>query len=337
MDQQAVEELIKENRLRYVSDNKPGITRKAAGKKRHYFEANGKKLTDEKEIERINKMVLPPAWIQVRISPYTNSHLQATWLDAKWRKQYRYHPKRISARSETKFWRMKEFGEMLPELRKKVQAHLNEPWLSQQKVLATAITIMDRTGIRVGNEIYEQLYGSFGLTTLRRKHTEVKGETIRFQFVGKKWIKQDIQLKSKKLARIIKQCKDLPGHNIFEYLDESSEVKTITSDLVNEYIKSLTDKDFTAKDFRTWHGTVYALSVIHDSMNAEEKISIPHIIDDVARELGNTRAVCKKYYIHPTIFELYEKEWLQNYYEKHCNCTDKDRYEKMLCAILEKI
>jgi len=150
-------------------------------------------------------------------------------------------------------------------------------------------------------------------------------------------VKQNIQLKSKKLARIIKQCKDLPGHNLFEYKDESGEIKTLTSDQVNEYIKTLTNEDFTAKDFRTRHGTVFALSVIHQDMDSEEKLTIPRIIDAVAAELGNTRTVCKKYYIHPAVFELYESDGLKKYYEKYCNCSDLDRYEKMLCAMLEKM
>ena len=336
-DQQAVSELLKENRLHYTSDTKPWITRKLSGQHWTYFDPKEKKITDKKEIERLNKLVLPPARKDVRMCPSPNGHLQATGIDTKWRKQYRYHPKRIAARSETKFHRMKEFGETLPIIRKKVKAHLGEKSPTQEKVLAAAITIMDRTGIRIGNEIYEQLYWSFGLTTLRNRHAKVSGEKITFQFVGKKWVKQNIELKSKKLARIIKQCRDLPWHTLLEYIDESWEVKSLTSDLVNEYIKSLTDKDFTAKDFRTRHGTVYTLDVIHNNIINEEQLTIPRIIDAVAEELGNTRAVCKKYYIHPVVFELYENDGLVKYYEKHCNCEAQDRYEKMLCAILDKI
>lgn len=214
---------------------------------------------------------------------------------------------------------MKEFGTTLPHIRKKVKVHLDDKEPTQDKVLAAAITIMDRTGIRVGNEVYEQLYGSFGLTTLRRKHAKIQGENITFQFVGKKGVRQNIQLKSKKLARIIKQCEELPGYNLFEYIDDNGNVKTITSELVNDYIKTLAGDEFSAKDFRTWHGTVYALTVIHNNITNEEKLTIPRIIDAVAEELGNTRTVCKKYYIHPIVWELYESDGLTIYYEKHCS------------------
>lgn len=232
---------------------------------------------------------------------------------------------------------MKEFGKALPHIRKKVKVHLDDKEPTQDKVLAAAITIMDRTGIRVGNEVYEELYGSFGLTTLRRKHAKISGENITFHFVGKKGVKQNIQLKSKKLARIIKQCEELPGYNLFEYVDPAGEVRTITSDLINEYIKTLAGDEFSAKDFRTWHGTVYALTVIHNNITSDEQLTIPRIIDAVAEELGNTRTVCKKYYIHPMIWELYESDELHSYYEKYCIGESQDKYEKALLAILQKI
>ncbi len=333
---QNIEEVLKDQWLRYMIDSKPGIIRKMSGKHWIYYDIQGKKITDQKTIDRINKIVIPPARASVRISPVANWHIQATWLDAKWRKQYRYHPDWVVARNENKFSRMKEFGKALPKIRQKIDSDLKQSELSQTKILALALTIMDKTWIRVGNEIYQKLYGSFWLTTLRNKHAIIVGETLQFQFVGKKWIKQNISLKSRKLARIIQQCKALPGHDLFEYIDTNWDIKTINSDLINHYIKDIAEDDFTAKDFRTWHGTVYALQVLHTIINGEEKQSILYIIDEVAKELGNTRAVCRKYYIHPLVFSLYEDEKSHTTIMKSCTVDDHTSYELLLCKLLNK-
>lgn len=334
---QLTTELIKDAWLRYMSDAKPWITRKLSGKHRLYTSPSGEIITDEKIISRINKLVIPPAWERVWISPIAHGHLQATWIDAKGRKQYRYHADRNAARNQSKFFRMKEFGGALPDLRAKVQHDLNQKELTKTKVLALAVTIMDKTGIRVGNETYRELYGSFWLTTLRNKHATISWDTIQFQFVGKKWVKQKIALKSKKLTRIIQQCRDLPWYDLFEYIDDQGEVKTIVSDDINEYIKTMTGKDFTAKDFRTWHGSLYALGVVHAGLDSEEKLTLPRVLDEVAKELGNTRAVCKKYYVHPVVFSLLEDDNLQSDMKKFCaSCAEPDVYERLLCKLIEK-
>lgn len=336
MDQQTTE-LIKEAWLRYISDATPWITRRAAWKHWKYFDPSGKLITDEKIIARANKLVLPPAWQSVWISPIANWHLQATWLDTKWRKQYRYHPERTKARSQSKFYRMKDFGKELPKIRESITHALAQKDLTKTKVLALALTIMDKTGIRVGNEIYEHLYGSFGLTTLHNKHATITWDTIQFQFTGKKWVKQKIALKNRKLTRIIQQCKDLPWYHLFEFIDQNGEVKTIVSDDINDYIKTLSGKEFTAKDFRTWHGTVHALVVLSCSLDSEEKMTLPQLIDEVAKELGNTRTVCKKYYIHPIVFSAFEDEDMLKYIGKFCaTCKEDNAHEKLLYKLLER-
>lgn len=335
--EQITPEFIKEHGLRYVSDSKPGITRKASWKKWVYFDVSWKKITDEAIISRLNKLVLPPAWQSVWISPISNGHLQATWLDSKGRKQYRYHADWTVARNQSKFSRMKEFGRVLTDLRKKIQYDLNDKDLSKTKVVALAVSIMDKTGIRVWNEVYEKLYWSFWLTTLHNKHAKILWDTIQFQFTGKKGVKQKISLKSKKLTRIIQQCIHLPGYDLFEYIDNTWDIKTITSDDINEYIKAHTGDNFSAKDFRTWHGTVYALWIIHSSFDSEEKITLPKIIDQVALELGNTRIVCKKYYIHPIAFSLFEDEEMKKYMIKFCaNCKEANVYESLFSKLLAK-
>lgn len=332
-----IADIIQENWLRYMTDSKPGITRKKHGKKWWYFDAQGSKIADEKTITRIDKLVLPPAWTKVRICPIHNGHIQATGIDSKGRKQYRYHADRIAARKQNKFSRMKDFGHAMPKLRDQIQQDLADKHLSQNKVLAAAIMIMDKTGIRVGNNIYKQLYWSFGLTTLRNRHANIQGSTIQFQFIGKKWIKHKISLKSKKLARIIQQCKELAWHDLFEYIDEYGQIKTINSENINNYIKTITGYDFTAKDFRTRHGTIYAISIIYRQLTFEEKASLIQVIDAVAEELGNTRAVVKKHYIHPIVLERYDDEKFIQDLKKFCTIQDDTTYEKFMCSILDTL
>lgn len=305
--------------LVYVSDAKKGIARIKKGK--HFsYSLNNKKISDKAILERIKKLVIPPAWKDVWICQFENGHLQATGYDTLNRKQYRYHNLWSSFRNHTKFYRLSEFGKSLPLIRKQLNKDLAGSELSVNKVLATVICLMEQTGIRIGNSNYEKLYGSFGLTTLRNRHVDIHGDNIRFSFKGKKGVSHKITLKSKKLARIAKQCRDIPGRELFQYYDQKGNHHAIDSGMVNEYLKAISGKDFTTKDFRTWIGTKTALGALK-KMNAtgtkaEFKKSIISVIDEVASQLGNTRSVCKKYYIHPTLIRLAENNELNKYFSK---------------------
>lgn len=291
-------------RLRYVTDSLPGIRRVRDGKGFGYLYEN-KKISDQKVLKRIEALVIPPAWEKVWICAHENGHLQATGYDTKNRKQYRYHPLWIVLRGKTKFYRLSEFGKVLPSIRKQVQKDLKLKGLPKQKILATIISLMEQTNIRIGNKMYEKLYGSFGLSTLKDKNVKLKGNKIRFVFTGKKGINHDISIKNKRLAKIVLHCREIPGSHLFQYYDENNERQPIYSDDVNEYIKQISNKDFTSKDFRTWSGTVECLRALKRIGPGKEitklKNNIVSAIDEVAQCLGNTRAVCKKYYIHPAV------------------------------------
>lgn len=302
--------------LIYVQDSQPGISRIKKGKEFHYFYA-GKRVKDEKHLERINKLVIPPAWEKVWICYEANGHLQATGLDARQRKQYKYHNLWNNLRNHTKFYRLREFGKALPSIRQQVKKHLALPGLPVEKVLATVVYLMEQTCIRIGNNAYEKLYGSFGLTTLKDKHVKISGDLLQFTFTGKKGIAHKIDLKSKRLAKIVKNCRDIPCKELFQYYDEEGNSKRIDSGMVNHYLKEITGEDFTAKDFRTWAGTVHALTELlkfeQAASQAEIKRNLIIMLDSVAKHLGNTRSVCKKYYVHPAIIQLYETEKLHIY------------------------
>jgi len=300
--------------LVYVSDKDPGIGRSRRGKNFIYTK-NGKRVTDKNDLLRITKLVIPPAWENTWICSLSNGHLQATGYDTKKRKQYKYHSLWSQFRNQTKFFQLLEFGKKLPAIRDRVAKDLAKPGLPLEKVLAALVVIMQETNIRVGNDIYEKLYGSFGLTTLKDKHVKINGNSVKFCFKGKKGIYHQVDLKSAKLARIIKQCRDIPGKELFQYYNENGDRSSIDSGMVNEYIKNICCDNFTAKDFRTWTGSVYALEAFIDfgscETETEKKKNIVQAIDIVAKKLGNTRAVCKKYYIHPAIEELYLNGKLQ--------------------------
>jgi DNA topoisomerase-1 len=302
--------------LVYVSDSQPGIERKKSGKGFTYF-ISGKKLESPEDLERIKKLVIPPAWEQVWICCHPNGHLQATGLDARKRKQYRYHSLWNHHRNETKFHRMIEFGKILPKLRQKVRKDICQKELTQNKVIATVISVMERTFIRIGNNEYEKEYGSYGLTTLKNHHVKIKGHTLYFSFKGKKGVHHKVTLRSKRLARIVKQCRDIPGKELFEYYNENGEANAIDSGKVNSYIKEITGGDFTAKDFRTWAGTLHALRSLSKKAPAETeadlKKNILETLDEVSSLLGNTRAVCRKYYVNPRILQMYENRTLSAY------------------------
>lgn len=330
--------------LVYVNNRQPGYSRKRKGKSYIYFD-DDKKLKNKDELERIKKLVLPPAWESVWICKLHNGHLQATGIDKLGRKQYKYHVNWSLVRNHTKFYRLYEFGKTLPAIRAEIKKNLSWPGMQKEKILAALISILQKTNIRIGNSFYEKLYGSFGLTTLKNKHVSVNGSRISFSFKGKKGIKHNIDLKSRKLAKIILSCKDIPGKELFEFVDDNGVVHNIDSGMVNGYIHELTGGDFTAKDFRTWAGSVQALIAFKQigpyETEAEMKKKLPEMFDIVSKLLGNTKAVCKKYYIHPMITDLYEKNKLGKYLEKlTISNSTEDRIdlspeEKILMKILE--
>lgn len=330
--------------LTYVSDTQPGITRLKKGSAFEYL-LNGSKLKDKTQLQRIKSLVIPPAWENVWICVLANGHLQVTGNDVKQRKQYIYHPLWNYLRNHTKFFRLYEFGKILPAIRLQIEKDLSLPGLPLEKVLAAVVSLMERTHIRVGNNFYEKLYGSFGLTTLKDKHVNISGSNLRFTFKGKKGVEHDISIKNKKLSAIVQKCRDIPGKELFQYYDDNDQKQCVDSGMVNDYIKRVSGSDFTAKDFRTWAGTVQAFLAFKDlgfyenETGAKKKIA--EALDRVSQHLGNTRAVCKKYYVHPVIISLYENKSLEKYLkqldeiEKDDNKTDLTAEEKIVMKILE--
>lgn len=295
--------------LRYVTGTGSGIRRVRRGAGFVYFLPDGKRVQDAATLERIRSLVIPPAWTQVWICPSENGHIQAVGRDARGRKQYRYHPRYREVRDETKFNRMAEFGAVLPQVRAQVDEDLSLPGLPKQKVVAAIVRLMDETCIRVGNQEYARTNRSFGLTTLRRRHAEVNGDMIHLHFRGKSKQEQDIMLRDRRLSRIVKKCQDLPGQDLFEYQDEDAEPVRVTSSDVNDYLRQISGGEFSAKDFRTWHGTGHMaaqLSALGPAESeAEAKRNIVAAIKETAKVLGNRPAVCRKYYVHPGLLESY--------------------------------
>ncbi|CAI8799473.1 DNA topoisomerase-1 [Pseudomonas sp. IT-P294] len=292
--------------LHYVDDTQPGITRKLLRGKFCYFDPAGQRIKAPDEIKRINALAVPPAYTNVWICADPRGHLQATGRDARGRKQYRYHPRWREVRDADKYSRLRDFGQALPKLRKRLEALLDAPGFSRDKVMATVITLLDATLIRVGNTQYARENRSYGLTTLRSRHVEVNGSAILFQFRGKSGVEHQITVKDRRLARIIKRCLEIPGQDLFQYLDEQGERHTVSSSDVNAYLQILTGADFTAKDYRTWAGSALALSVLRELQWEPESDAKRHVVamvKDVAKQLGNTPAVCRKCYIHPAVLE----------------------------------
>jgi DNA topoisomerase-1 len=302
--------------LVYVSDADPGIIRSKKGRGYMYV-YEGKVIRKKEDIQRIRSLAIPPSWTSVWICSLANGHIQATGLDLRKRKQYRYHPLWSMLRNETKFHRMIEFGKALPALRQRLEIDLNQKNLTAAKVIATVISLMERTYIRVGSCEYEKQNGSHGLTTLKDKHVAIAGDTIKFSFKGKKGVNHNITLKSKRLARIVKNCREIPGAELFQYYDEEGNKHPIDSGMINSYIKETTGKDFTSKDFRTWAGSLNLLRSLQAMGEAvtqtEQKRNIVAALDEVSIKLGNTRTVCKKYYVHPGLIALYEQNSLNKY------------------------
>ena len=295
--------------LRYVTDNKPGIRREKRVDGFVYIGVDGEPVTDEKTLARINALGIPPAYEDVWICPIRNGHLQATGRDAKGRKQYRYHERWREARDENKYGRMLAFAEALPRIRERVEADLARPGLPREKVLATVVRLLETTMIRVGNEEYARNNEHYGLTTLHNEHVDVSGSKIRFHFTGKSGKEHSVDLKDPRLARIVKRCQDLPGHELFEYIDESGERRNIGSADVNAYLQEITGEHFTAKDFRTWAGTVLCALTLREcagfESDAQAKKNVVQAIKSVAERLGNTPAICRKCYVHPAVLDLY--------------------------------
>ena len=303
------EESAEEAGLRYVTDESPGYTRERRGKKFIYFDTNGKEIRDEVRILRLNRLAIPPAYTAVWICPSANGHLQATGRDDRGRKQYRYHERWREVRDENKYEKMVVFAQALPKIRRRINRDLKRRGLPREKVLATVVQLLEKTFIRVGNEEYAKENQSFGLTTLRNRHVEVKGSKLRFRFRGKSGQEHDIDTEDRRVARIIKKLQDLPGQEIFQYLDEKDERRQVTSEEVNQYLREITKEDFTAKDFRTWAGTVMAAMALQaqDAFEnkSQAKKNVKAAISAVAKMLGNTPAVCRKCYVHPAVLESY--------------------------------
>jgi DNA topoisomerase I len=339
-----VQKAAKAVKLVYVQDSLEGISRKKIKNEFSYF-CNGKKVVNAVVIERIKKLVIPPAWTNVWICSLDNGHLQATGIDAKKRKQYKYHTLWNKLRNHTKFYRLHEFGKTIPLIRRQIDLDLALPGMPVEKVLAAVVSLMEQTSIRIGNSVYEKLYGSFGLTTFKNKHVTVCGSQLQFTFKGKKGIFHEIQISDKRLAKIVKQCREIPGKELFQYFDEQGNHKSIDSGMVNSYIKAIAGDDFTAKDFRTWAGTLEAIKAFKQLPAGSEmdiKKNINLMLDAVSTHLGNTRNVCRKYYIHPAVIALYENNQLGAFLnsgvgkKSHGKSLYLTAEEQLLMKILEK-
>jgi DNA topoisomerase-1 len=295
--------------LRYVNDGVPGIRRIKSGKGFKYANVDGKPLKDETALARIKRLAIPPAWTEVWICGCDNGHIQATGRDAKGRKQHRYHPRWREVRDENKYFRMMQFARALPKIRKRVEHDLGRSDLPREKVLAVLVKILETGSIRVGNEEYERQNHSYGLTTLKDRHAKISGAAIRFQFKGKSGKQHAVSLTDRRLSKIVKRCQELPGQELFQYLDDEGNVQDITSTDVNEYLREVSGGEFTAKDFRTWAGTVLAAIALQEyqkfDSQAQAKKNVVKAIESVAKQLGNTPTICRKCYIHPAIIDAY--------------------------------
>ena len=295
--------------LRYVSDARPGITRRNAGKSFRYLLPDGKPVRDVESLRRIRSLAIPPAWRDVWICPVESGHIQATGRDVRGRKQYRYHPRWREVRDESKYSRMLAFGKKMPAIRRRVARDLRRRGMPREKVLAAVVRLLETTLIRVGNDEYAQHNKSYGLTTLRNRHAKVRGGRVTFEFVGKSAKSHSIDLLDAQVARLVRHCQDLPGQELFGYIDETGAVCDVTSEDVNAYLREIAGVEFTAKDFRTWAGTVLAAIALRDfedfTSSREAKRNISKAIEAVAKMLGNTPAICRSCYIHPAVLESY--------------------------------
>ena len=314
--------------LRYVSDIKPGISRKRWRGKFRYFDADGTIVKDEETLARVKSLVIPPAWEDVWICPNPKGHLQATGRDARGRKQSRYHPRWREVRDETKYERMTIFAAVLPSIRARVEQDLSKPGLPREKILAAIVRLMETTLIRVGNVEYARDNQSYGLTTMRGKHVHVEGATVTFKFQGKSGVKHTIDINDRRLARIIQRCYDIPGYELFQYVDGDGNHHTVDSADVNEYLRETAGQHFTAKDFRTWAGTVLACTMLDEldpfDSEAQAKKNVVDVIKAVAARLGNTPSVCRKCYVHPVVLDCYMNGAMLKSVKSVVNAAEQD-------------
>lgn len=320
-------EVINDSHLVFVSPQKGGIYRKGSPGKFRYEDSKGNRITDESTLERIQKLVLPPAWKDVWISPRKNGYLQAVGIDVAGRKQYRYHSDWVKRRANEKYFKLLEFGKALPNLRKQVEKDLRRRDLDERKVLAICVKVLQETLIRIGNPAYEKNYNSYGLSTLKDKHFKEKDEAACLCFVGKKGVKQEVRLTDKRLTKLVKKCKEIPGQELFQFYASGNERRTVESGMINKYIQEITSDDFTAKDFRTWGGTLETMRQLaictRDNPGMSAKKLVAEALDCVAAKLGNTRAVCKSAYVYPILLEAFETGDLQRYL-KRLALSEKD-------------
>ena len=305
--------------VRYVPISKLTWRRKGQGKGFVYVDEKGKALK-KADMERVKKLVIPPAWAEVMICPLENGHIQAVGMDDKGRKQYIYHPKWVEQKQQAKFDGMVRFGELLPELRATVTGHMRQRELTRERVLSTVVWLLEHTFIRVGNEVYEKENQSYGLTTMREKHVKVRGESVKFAFKGKSGVYHELSIRHPRVSETIKKCLELPGYKIFQYLDADGERRRVDSQEVNEYLKLITGEELSAKDFRTWGGTTLAGEKLYKvgspESEAAAKKTLVEMFREVSEHLGATATVCRKYYVHPLIVESYEKDKLVPHFRR---------------------
>lgn len=325
----------------------PGIRREQTGDAFSYFDAHDQLIDNPETLQRIRSLVIPPAWTSVWISPSKNGHIQAIGWDAKGRKQYRYHPAYRQARDLVKFDRMLAFGKVLPRIRRVVNRDLNRPGMPKRKVLAAVVKLLETTYIRIGNEEYAEENGSFGLTTLRNQHCQILGDVLKFKFRGKSGQHHEITLEDKRLAKVLRRCKDIPGSSLLEYLDGDGKPQSIESGDVNDYLRQISGGEFTAKDFRTWGGTCLAANYLLEqfvdatpnedgTMSAKAaKAALVEVVKNVACKLGNKPATCRKYYIHPTVLETFSAGTLRSLAEKFRDSRSNYVYEQIVLALIE--
>jgi DNA topoisomerase I len=307
--------------LSYTTDSRPGIRRVRHGSTFRYFAPNGRRVTNKTDLARIKALVIPPAWEDVWICPDARGHLQATGRDVKGRKQYRYHPRWREVRDETKYDRMIGFAQALRGIRRRAQADLRRPKMCREKVLGLIVQLLEKTLIRVGNDEYAKQNRSFGLTTLRDGHVDVKGRLVRFTFRGKSGVEHEIHLDDPRLARLVKACRDIPGYDLFQYYGDDGRRHAVGSGDVNAYLKAISGREYTSKDFRTWAGTVLAARLLRAcepcTSDSQAKRNIVRAVEEVSKRLGNTKAVCRKSYIHPDVLDAYTDGSLLKVVEKN--------------------
>lgn len=339
-----IQEKVKDEGLRYITDSSPGWFRQKVRSSFYYYNTKGERIKDPLKISRIESLVIPPAWDKVWISPKKNGHIQATGIDEKGRKQYIYHPDWIKISQENKFSKMIDFGDALPALRNRIRYDMKLAGMDKRKILATIVWLLEHTFIRIGNEEYSKENNSFGLTTLRNRHVRVKGSNVKFSFRGKSGVEHNLEITHPTIAKTIKKSIELPGFELFQYIDDEGERHVVDSKDVNDFLKEVTNEDFTAKDFRTWGGTNIASLHLYHTGEFENKTHLKKILAEtcknVSEHLGNTVAVCRSYYIHPAVFNSYSKKILIPHFSSHDGKKSRKKgltwEEYALVKLLEK-